>query len=259
MVFQLPVIDFPEHGDVLRLSAHDEIKEGYLHSKTLRWSSGGVRGREGEWQWPASQLPMADLVRGVTAMGFSALTIDRYGYPRNARPEVRELSELLGPPIARRGDRLLAWDLRRARPVLLGGMTRAEKHALAQQLLDAPRLYLSTDTDPITSRGDRHTICASGSLSLVNPGSHSVRERLEVVYAQRRSGARVGHVTIRSRKVPITTHAGRNVIRVTLPPGTTRAEIAVVTPGVRCASASVDSLPTVSAGLEPTAVVSPSP
>ena len=32
MVFQLPVVDFPEHGSVGRMSAHDLIKEGYLHS-----------------------------------------------------------------------------------------------------------------------------------------------------------------------------------------------------------------------------------
>ena len=60
MVFQLPVVDFPEHSAIERLSAHDLIKEGYLHSKTLRWSAGGVRGRDGEWQWPASLLPTRD-------------------------------------------------------------------------------------------------------------------------------------------------------------------------------------------------------
>jgi hypothetical protein len=249
MVFQLPVVDFPEHGETLRMSDHDEIKEGYLHSKTLRWSAGGVRGRDGEWQWPASQLPMQELVRGVTAMGFSALTVDRYGYPSNGRPQVRELTALLGPPIATRGDRLVAWDLRRATPSVLGDMTAAGRRALVQQLLDAPRLYLSTDTDPIADRGDRHTICATGSLSLVNPGHRSTRRKLEITYTQQQSGARVGSVTIRSRRVPISTHNHHNFIHVVLPPGTTKAEIAVVTPDVRCASATVDSLPSISAQL----------
>ena len=40
MVFQLPVVDFPEHSAVERLSGNDLIKEGYLHSKSLRWSAG---------------------------------------------------------------------------------------------------------------------------------------------------------------------------------------------------------------------------
>ena len=88
MVFQLPVVDFPEHGAVQQLSAHDLIKEGYLHSKTLRWSAGGVRGRDGEWQWPASLLPMRQLLRGVIAIGFSALTLDRYGFPDDGTARV---------------------------------------------------------------------------------------------------------------------------------------------------------------------------
>ncbi len=254
MVFQLPVVDFPEHGDILRMSAHDEIKEGYLHSKTLRWSTAGVRGRDGEWQWPASQLPMRELVRGVTAMGFSALVLDLYGYPGNGRAQLNDLIGLLGPPIAKRGDRLVAWDLRRATPSVLGTMTAPGRRTLTQQLLDAPRLYLDTDTDPIANRGDRHTICAAGSLSLVNPGRRPVSQNLEINLAQRRSGAHAGQLTINSRQVPISTHRHPNVIHVVLAPGTTKAEITVVTPGVRCASATVDSLPSVSANLTPTSV-----
>ena len=82
------------------MSAHDLIKEGYLHSKTLRWSAGGVRGRDGEWQWPASALPMRDLVRGVAAMGFSALMLDRNGFRTIAIRQLRDFDALLGPPIA---------------------------------------------------------------------------------------------------------------------------------------------------------------
>ncbi len=177
MVFQLPVVDFPEHGAIGKMSAHDLIKEGYLHSTTLRWSAGGVRGRDGEWQWPAAGLSMGDLVRGVTAMGFSAIMLDRYGFKDNGDAQLRALDFLLGPPIATKERRLAAWDLRPARPTLLRGLSSEQVHALAQQMLDAPQLYMSTDVDPLTNRGDKSEICGSGSITLVNPGAHHVEVR----------------------------------------------------------------------------------
>jgi phosphoglycerol transferase len=251
MVFQLPVVDAPEHSAVERLSAHDLIKEGYLHSKTLRWSAGGIRGRDGEWQWPASALPIADLVRGVTAMGFSALTLDRSGFEHNGAKELRELDALLGDPIATRGGRLVAWDLRPARPDLLRGMDADERRALAQRMLDAPQLYMATDVDPLTNRGDRQEICAAATITIVNPGADTVREELELSFKQRRSDARDGQVTINSGVVPITAFKHVNIIPLQVEPGTTTIRITVDTPGVRCRSVPTASLPSMAAALRP--------
>jgi hypothetical protein len=251
MVFQLPVVDFPEHSAIERLSAHDLIKEGYLHSKSLRWSAGGVRGRDGEWQWPAASLPTRELVRGIAAMGFSAVMLDRYGFDDNGIVQLRELQELLGNPITKSRDRLVAWDLRPATASLLGDLSAGARRALAQQMLDAPRLYLSSDADPLTSRGERHDICADGALTFVNPGTRVVRQQLEITLLQRRSAARRGHVTINARTVPISAGRRGNAIPVELPPGRSTIEISVDTPGVRCQSVPVVSLPSVSASLRP--------
>ena len=88
---------------------HDLIKEGYLHSKTMRWSAGGIRGRDGEWQWPASLLPMrgprARRARnGVHRPHARPLRVPR----RRARDELDELDTLLGAPIAESEHRLVA-------------------------------------------------------------------------------------------------------------------------------------------------------
>jgi phosphoglycerol transferase len=251
MVFQLPVVDFPEHGAVERMSAHDLIKEGYLHSKTLRWSAGGIRGRDGEWQWPASALPVADLVRGVTAMGFSALMLDRAGFAHNGAKELRELDVLLGDPIAKRRGRLVAWDLRPARRSLLRGMDAAARRALAQQMLDAPQLYMSTDVDPLENRGDRTEICSDATITIVNPGDRTVGEDLELSFKQRDSAAKDGQVTINSRTVPITAYKHVNIIPLQVAPGTTTIKISVDTPGVRCRSVPDASLPSMAAVLRP--------
>jgi phosphoglycerol transferase len=250
MVFQLPVVDFPEHSAIERLSADDLIKEGYLHSKTLRWSAGGMRGRDGEWQWPASVLPARDLLRGVIAMGFTGLTLDRYGYPHDGGAELRQLEELLGPPISTTRHRLYAWDLRPVAVSLLGRMSTAGRRELAQQMLDAPRLYLSSDADPVASRGDEHPTCASASVSVVNPGAHAVHQSLEIDFDKQHSDARHGQVTVGGRRVPI--NAGDpNAVPVDVAPGTTKIRISVQTPGVRCGSVPAALLPTISASLTP--------
>jgi hypothetical protein len=134
---------------------------------------------------------------------------------------------------------------------LLGDLSAGARRALAQQMLDAPRLYLSSDADPLTSRGERHDICADGALTLVNPGTRVVQEQLEITLLQRRSAARHGHVTINARAVPISAGRRGNVIPVALPPGRSTIEISVDTPGVRCQSVPVASLPSVSASLRP--------
>jgi len=255
MVFQLPVVDFPEHGSVERMSAHDLIKEGYLHSKTLRWSAGGVRGRDGEWQWPAAALPMRDLLRGLAAMGFSALMIDRYGFRNNGDKQMKEIRALLGDPIATSRGRLAAWDLRPPHSSLLRGMSAAARRALARQMLDAPRLYTSTDADPLTNRGEAHEICAHGSITLVNPGARRARSELDIKFRQRESGASSGSVTIGARSVPIIAYTHVNVIPLDVRPGVTNIKISVVTPGVRCRSVPDSSLPQISVQLHPAAPV----
>jgi hypothetical protein len=251
MVFQLPVVDFPEHGAVGKMSAHDLIKEGYLHSTTLRWSAGGVRGRDGEWQWPAAALPMRDLVRGVTAMGFSAIMLDRYGFKDHSDTQVRELDALLGPPIATKERRLVAWDLRPARASLLRGLSDEQVHALARQMLDAPQLYMSTDVDPLTDRGDKSEICGSGSITLVNPGAHHVRSELQITFRERESAATEGHVDIDGRRIPISADRHVNTIPVDIAPGATDIKVVVETPYVRCKSVPDASLPSIEALLAP--------
>jgi hypothetical protein len=251
MVFQLPVADFPEHGAVERMAAHDLVKEGYLHSKTLRWSAGGMRGRDGEWQWPASALPLPDLVRGVRAMGFTALMLDRFGFVHVGTDQLNQLLALLGPPIATRGDRLYTWDLRPATAKLLGAFTVEQRQALAQQMLDAPRLYLTADIDSIASRGDRRIICSSGMLTLVNPAHTQVRRQLELTLTRRDSHVQRGHLTINGRDVPISAGFAGNVISVDLAPGLTRVKISINHFGARCGAVPRNNLPGVTARFRP--------
>jgi len=250
MVFQLPVTDFPQDSAAQQLPDYDLIKEGYLHSKTLRWSTAGVRGRDGEWQWPAFSLPTRAFLRGLAAIGFAAITLDRRGFDDNGDFEVRQLQRLLGPPIAIEGPRVLVWDLRPAAARLLRGAGSAERDALAQQYFDLPRLYLTSDARPITDRGDFHRTCARATLLLVNPGSHDNNARLRVTLRTNHSASDHAELTLNGRTVRISDHWTGKVVAIHIPPGRTVGRITVHTPGVRCDATPDNTLPSVAASLQ---------
>lgn len=148
MVFQLPVLAFPEGGNLVRLIDYDLLK-GYLWgSGRLRWSYGGVKGRESDWQrqWAAQPLPR--MIDGLAAVGFSALYVDRNGYPDGASALDAALRPVTGPPVDESPNRRLLWyDLRPVR-------ARLEQRLSPRQLRSLATTVTSTMPDRGTGRSD---------------------------------------------------------------------------------------------------------
>lgn len=91
MVFQLPILDFPEGLPQLRVNEYDHFRP-YLATRTLRFSYGESKNRaRGTWQSDCRRMDPAALVQALESYGFRALYINRQGYPDNA---VRLLEEL---------------------------------------------------------------------------------------------------------------------------------------------------------------------
>jgi len=119
MVFQLPVMDFPE-APLPGVPSYDHFRP-YLYSKDLRYSFGAIKGRERDrWQREVQEL----LVRGATVdqqaqkirfdvenvrravdkvkeLGFSALYVNRNGFPDRGKGLEEALLEIGydAPPI----------------------------------------------------------------------------------------------------------------------------------------------------------------
>ncbi|HKX19331.1 MAG TPA: hypothetical protein VJT33_15075 [bacterium] len=97
MIFQLPYMQFPEPlGDFPpTLETYTHLR-GYLHSRTLRWSYGAMKGRAVDaWQKTVASQPMGELVAAVRAAGFSGIYVDRNGYADGGRTVMAALSEAL--------------------------------------------------------------------------------------------------------------------------------------------------------------------
>jgi hypothetical protein len=94
MVFQLPVVGFPEATTPGRLADY-ELFRPYLVTETLRFSYGAAKFRaRSRWQRDLENVPAATLVRRLEAFGFAALYLNRKGYEDRAEKLLRELTAL---------------------------------------------------------------------------------------------------------------------------------------------------------------------
>lgn len=109
MIFQLPYVPYPEHPSVHRMTDYSHFR-GYLHSKTLRWSYGAMKGREGDgWQRRVVAKPLPEFVETLALAGFGGIYVDRFGYGDQAAEMEAALSRLLetGPIVS--GDQRLTF------------------------------------------------------------------------------------------------------------------------------------------------------
>lgn len=104
MVYQLPYHPYPETGPAWRMLDYDLLR-GYLHASSLRWSYGGMKGRESDrWLRTLSMHPLGEQLDLAAESGFGAVYVDRRAYPDRGAAVEAILRERLGPPLATSAD-----------------------------------------------------------------------------------------------------------------------------------------------------------
>lgn len=79
MVFQIPVMDFPE-SPASGIGSYDHFRP-YLYSHSLRFSFGSDKGRpQDEWQHDLGQLQLSEIVSKLESYGFAAIYVNRNGF-----------------------------------------------------------------------------------------------------------------------------------------------------------------------------------
>lgn len=110
-IFQLPFMPFPESPSVNDL-ADSQLFRPYLHSRTLRWSYGAMKGRDDDWQKEVSYMPAKQQVNELVSAGFSGIYIDRAGYADRGAEIEQQLKDVLREePAANDDDTLLFFKL----------------------------------------------------------------------------------------------------------------------------------------------------
>ncbi|MEI4768844.1 hypothetical protein WAX74_04125 [Psychrobacillus sp. FJAT-51614] len=95
MIFQLPYISFPE-GEHPNGMGNYDLAKGYIHSDSLLWSFGGMKGRnEDIWQRELVKQPIEEAVESLSIVGFKGIYIDRKGYSEEQAKEIESKLTLL--------------------------------------------------------------------------------------------------------------------------------------------------------------------
>jgi phosphoglycerol transferase len=110
-VLQLPYAAYPESPPIVRMVDYSHLS-GWLHSDTLRWSYGAVKGRR-TWQDGHLGLSLPDQLRRARRAGFTAVWLDRVGYDDGGARIEHTLDACVGKAIAVEPDgRRILYDLR---------------------------------------------------------------------------------------------------------------------------------------------------
>ncbi|NUU16775.1 hypothetical protein HP550_05870 [Cellulomonas humilata] len=112
-VFQLPFMSYPESPAVNGVADTDQLRP-FLHSDTLRWSGGGIKGRpESAWPSVVAGMPVADAQAAMLDAGFSAVVLDTQALGDDDGGVERAWRALVGAPVVEGADgRYLVFDLR---------------------------------------------------------------------------------------------------------------------------------------------------
>jgi hypothetical protein len=98
MIFQLPYAPFPESPPIYQMGDYEELR-GYLHSNSLRWSYGALKGRAtANWLQAISDESTDRMLAAVVGAGFAGIYIDRFGYADHGAALESQITNLLGGP-----------------------------------------------------------------------------------------------------------------------------------------------------------------
>jgi hypothetical protein len=111
MIYQLPFCSCPERSGSGYMGCYDHFR-AYFHSRTLRWSHGGIDGSEQAcWQEQIETLPLEQKIDTLCYAGFAGVYLDRRGYAAHAAELERVLHRKLGAPLVGGNERWAFYNL----------------------------------------------------------------------------------------------------------------------------------------------------
>jgi hypothetical protein len=183
-VFVLPVRGYPEEAPTV-FSADYDLLRPYLSSRTLRFSYGGIKGREMEWQRQLTPATPEDLLVSLVATEFDGLLVDRFGYADEGAALLGAVSdEVNADPRIDATGRWAYFDLRTYAEDVSSRVGADELAAQGFTLLQDPVVTLSDCYEAEPFEATTATWCPSETTVSLRTATEPARARLSArVYA----------------------------------------------------------------------------
>lgn len=228
MVFVLPFVPYPETLAVGKLSGYDHAA-GYLHTKTVHWSFGAMKGREADqWQREVAVLPAEEMLKRLVLRGFDGLFVDRGGYePAAADKLFADVRRVLGPDALHfdhPDGQQLVFDLRPYRDRLRQELGD-QFDALAKQEAEAVRVLWLDGFVSFEKPGEewRHRWCGpTGEAVFVNPTDRPRTVKLEMMFhtfTDDPADVRIDGGELWAERFPVNRHTAPIERTLVVPPG----------------------------------------
>ncbi len=181
MVFQLPVVPFPEYPMVGKMFDYDHLR-GYLHSQSLRWSYGAMRGRDSEtWQKLIAAKPVKEMIETIALAGFQGIYLNRHGYT-DRKVETGIENEFGKPLLTSEDGKLVFFNLKEYQQRLREKYADAAWEIKREEALHPLLLVWSNGCSELEGTPENNfRWCAStGELQITNRGTKSKQVKLEM-------------------------------------------------------------------------------
>jgi phosphoglycerol transferase len=146
-ILQMPYFRYPENSSINGVPDTDQLKP-FLHSDTLHWSGGAIKGRATtEWQQALEQLPADRIPYAIAAAPFDGVLLDVKALTDPAlRPA---LAQAFGPPVHTSHEgRFEYYDTRAVRNAMIALTSEAEVDELGSLVTHAVYArFTPTDLD----------------------------------------------------------------------------------------------------------------
>jgi phosphoglycerol transferase len=246
MMFQAPFEQFPEAGTIVKMTDYQDFT-GYLHTKTLRWSYGGMKGRpEGDWEQNLSVFDPIAMMASVAAVGFQGAVIDRTGLANNGEDFLKAITPYTGPVLLQSQDNRLLY-------VDLTGLRARLERELGASAVDAAKQSTLGNTiswsgfsfpEPLQPCGTRRwAIARTATITVDNPTSTPITTTVSTRYE-----ANPAATSIELRgpgadtTTPLANGLGSVAQPMTLPPGKSKVTFTLNGPAVSKPAAELRTL-----------------
>jgi hypothetical protein len=236
-IVQLPFHAFPESEGDFRMVDYDLFK-GYVHSTSLRWSYGAMKGRPGDWTTQAENQPLSRVLSAAVAAGFTGVYVDRYGYADGGVETEKQIEKTLGvsgPSVVSEDNRLAFFSASGLSSLEHKQLSAAQRTRLGESVIDPVAVSYAGELGPTEGADPQrwNWLGASGDINIDNDRTTPSTFRLRTSAAS--SPQTVLRIAVPGQPVKLVRfrHAKTRVdIRFTVPAGKSAVHLAVDGPDI---------------------------